>query len=224
MQFIVFFLIAVSILAAGYAYVGWRLIPSAELSNLRKTVGWLGLALLFVLPVLTFLLEIRRIENKWLDLFSWAGYVSLGFFSMTFTLVLFRDLAWILAVGAQKVVLFGKEVLSSAKNSLQLTDPDRRQFLVESMNLGLLGAAGVLTAYGIYEARRRPATVEITIPIANLPESLEGFRIVQITDIHAGLTVTRPFVQTVVERVEGLRPDLIAFTGDLADGSVGHLR
>jgi hypothetical protein len=88
----------------------------------------------------------------------------------------------------------------------------------------VIGVAGTLTAYGIYEARRKPGIVEHTIPIKKLPESFEGFRIVQITDIHAGLTVRRDWVETIVRQVDALKPDLIAFTGDLADGSVPDLQ
>ena len=51
-----------------------------------------------------------------------------------------------------------------------------------------------------------------------------GFKIVQITDIHARLTVKRDWIETIVAEVHALKPDLIAFTGDLADGSVPHLR
>ena len=91
------------------------------------------------------------------------------------------------------------------------------------MSFGIILLSGSLAGYGIYEARRRPAIKQILVPLSNLPGDLEGFRILQITDLHAGLTVRRPFVQTVADMVKELRPDLIAFTGDLADGSVPHL-
>jgi uncharacterized protein len=46
---------------------------------------------------------------------------------------------------------------------------------------------------------------------------------VQITDIHTGLTVKRNWIESIVAEVQKLNPDLIAFTGDLADGTVPHL-
>ena len=50
-----------------------------------------------------------------------------------------------------------------------------------------------------------------------------GLRIVQISDLHVGPTIKGPFVERLVSRVRELRPDLIAFTGDLADGTVERL-
>src|SRR5262249_12692616 len=65
---------------------------------------------------------------------------------------------------------------------------------------------------------RRPRIVRIAVPIDNLPPVFEGFRIVQISDLHVGATIKRSFVETVAETVNALDPDLIAFTGDVADG------
>src|SRR5439155_6437070 len=56
-----------------------------------------------------------------------------------------------------------------------------------------------------------------------LPKALEGFTIAQISDIHIGPTIKRGFLQEVVDTVNGLKPDLIAVTGDLVDGSVAEL-
>jgi len=52
---------------------------------------------------------------------------------------------------------------------------------------------------------------------------MDGFRIVQITDLHIGNTIGRPFVEDVVARVNEVEADLIAITGDLVDGSVRAL-
>jgi len=84
--------------------------------------------------------------------------------------------------------------------------------------------SALLTGYGTYEARRRATVVEVSVPISNLPPEFEGFRIAQISDIHAGPTIKRPWVKTITEQVDQLETDLIAFTGDLADGSVKALR
>ncbi|MCR4289289.1 MAG: metallophosphoesterase [Candidatus Scalindua sp.] len=65
---------------------------------------------------------------------------------------------------------------------------------------------------------------KVSIPFDNLHPELESLRIVQISDIHAGTSIKRDYVQTVVERVNSLEPDIIAFTGDAADGSVRYLR
>jgi predicted MPP superfamily phosphohydrolase len=64
----------------------------------------------------------------------------------------------------------------------------------------------------------------VSIPVTGLPVEFHGFRIAQFTDLHVGPTIKRDFVERVVEQLQGLDADLIAFTGDLVDGSVGWLR
>jgi len=56
-----------------------------------------------------------------------------------------------------------------------------------------------------------------------LAPNLDGFRIVQISDLHAGPTMRLAYVQRVVDMTKELAPDLIALTGDIVDGSVPRL-
>jgi predicted MPP superfamily phosphohydrolase len=171
---------------------------------------------MFLIPVISMFLF--RYMEHWGETWAWVVYVGLGFLSLLFTALVVRD------VGLLGVK--GFELLSSFFSSSERTtlDTSRREFLFQTTNIAVLGVAGALTAYGVYQARRKPGIVNITVPIQRLPEAFEGFRIVQITDIHAGLTVKRDWIETVARQVHELKPDLIAFTGDLADGSVAYLR
>ena len=65
--------------------------------------------------------------------------------------------------------------------------------------------------------------VRIDVPVTGLPPALEGFTIAQISDLHVGPTIRRVYLQRIVERVNALQADLIAVTGDLADGGVPEL-
>lgn len=224
MNVLIFFLIVVSVFAIGYGLVGWRLIATSNLAWPWSAAAWAALALLFVMPVTAFMMQINRIEGPVADVFSWLGYLTMGFISFVFTLVVMREIVLLAAVVAQKLLTLGREFFQAGGTAAFETDGGRREFLMQTTNLAVLGAAGVLTGYGFYEARRHPGIVEVTVPIRNLPGDLHGFRILQITDIHAGLTVKRPFVEMVAEQVQGLEADLIALTGDLADGTVPHLR
>ena len=64
----------------------------------------------------------------------------------------------------------------------------------------------------------------IDIAIDELPEELDGYRIVQWSDVHVGPTIQRRFVQTLVYRTNALEADAIAITGDLIDGYLDDLR
>jgi len=107
---------------------------------------------------------------------------------------------------------------------VQTIDPKRRWLLMNSINAGILGVTAALTGYGMFEALRDPDVVQVTVPIKTLPPDLDGFRIIQITDLHVSHTLKRPFVQGVVDKVNGLKPDLVVLTGDLVDGSVRELQ
>ena len=48
-------------------------------------------------------------------------------------------------------------------------------------------------------ARRTAAIRLVDIPIAGLPTALEGFTIVQLSDIHVGNTIGRDYVEAIVE-------------------------
>src|SRR5207249_1149487 len=80
--------------------------------------------------------------------------------------------------------------------------------------MAVVSGAAFLTLLGIVLARR-PRVVHVTVPIADLPSDLAGFRILQLSDLHIGPTIRRRFVDAVVDRANALRPDLVAVTGDV---------
>ena len=79
------------------------------------------------------------------------------------------------------------------------------------------------TIVGFVNARRRARVVTVDVPIAGLPPDLDGFTIVQISDIHVGPTIKQRYVQAIVDAVNQESPDLVAITGDVVDGSVEQL-
>ena len=83
----------------------------------------------------------------------------------------------------------------------------------------MLGSALALSGFGVWQAVRVPdvRTVEIVLP--RLPAELDGFRLVQLTDLHVSRLYQTPWVQAVVEKTNALNPDLILITGDLIDGT-----
>lgn len=58
----------------------------------------------------------------------------------------------------------------------------------------------------------------------NLPESFNGYRIVQLSDLHVGTWGNdTTFLRNVVDTVNSLNPDLIVFTGDIVNRESGEL-
>jgi predicted MPP superfamily phosphohydrolase len=103
-------------------------------------------------------------------------------------------------------------------------DMARRRFLARVTGGAAVTVASTSVAKGMIEARGTHEVVDVEIKLAKLPKALDGFTIVQLTDLHVGLTIDRHFVQRVVDLANGLSPDLIALTGDFVDGKVEDLR
>lgn len=81
-----------------------------------------------------------------------------------------------------------------------------------------LGVFGTLSQFKV------PEVYDETVYVKNLPHDLEGYQIVQLTDLHIGPILKKDFLQGVVERTNSLNADLVVITGDLVDGSVAKLK
>jgi len=219
-----FFVVVIIVLSLMYGYIGWRLIVPAAFGFPVNLILWAIVAISLALPFLPVILRLRNTEGVWIDILAWAGYLSFGFFTLLFAFLLSKDIIMLLAAGIHKLIQIMSHSPDPISTAIETVNPERRLLLTSTLNLGILGVTGALTGYGMYQALRKPDIVEITVPIENLPDDLNGFKIVQITDIHVSHTIKRRFVQMVVDQVNELSPDLVALTGDLVDGSVEQLR
>src|SRR5262249_37717084 len=117
--------------------------------------------------------------------------------------------------GSRLIARLGRRAL---RRPAPAGDVSRRAFLRPVTGGAAATLAGASVGRGMLEARGEHATVDVEVALANLPRRLDGFTIVQLSDLHTGLTIDRAFVQRVVDRANRLAPDLIALTGDLVDG------
>lgn len=117
------------------------------------------------------------------------------------------------------------EVTETASDILPdvLPDEGRRDFVLRTLpRLALAG--GALTAgYGSWRAFDGHRITEVAVHVPRLPKALDGFSIVQLTDLHVGPFIERRYVEKLVQLTNALKPDLVAITGDLVDGSVERL-
>lgn len=102
----------------------------------------------------------------------------------------------------------------SGERAHQVIQKDKR------VALGMLAVTGGLASFGVSQGISVARVVKRDMPIANLPDALEGFTIVQLSDLHASALLREPHMMAVMERVNALNPDLILITGDVADGFV----
>ena len=86
------------------------------------------------------------------------------------------------------------------------------------VGLLLAGLNAAMIVYGCFIGRNRLETKEVTFASTQLPSAFDGYRIVQLSDLHIGSWAGQEqTIRTLVEQVNALNPDLIVFTGDLVN-------
>ena len=189
------------LLAGLHIYIGARLVPVLPMAaGLMAATALLGLWALLVSTTATAFG--RRSAPAWL---TWAGLIAVGFFSSLLVLTVLRDALLLAAAAARAGGWQAPEGLAG----------------ITALAVPALAAAASLL--GFVNARRRPAVRHVDVPIAGLPAALDGFSIVQISDLHVGPTIRRGFVQRVVDAANALAPDLTVVSGDVVDGRVADL-
>jgi predicted MPP superfamily phosphohydrolase len=96
--------------------------------------------------------------------------------------------------------------------------------IVPGLRYGMGAAALGLAAFGVSQAIRVPALKDIEIPIPGLPTAFDGYRLLQLTDLHISRLFHAKWTEAVVSRANALDADLVVMTGDLIDGDVEHRR
>jgi uncharacterized protein len=186
-------------------YIGARLLPA-----LAGTFAPATLALLLMVSALLVpmgVLARRMMRPPAADTVAALGLLFMGLFSSLLVLTVLRDalllLAGVVGLFAPSAVTLGPLRSGSA----------------DAVPLLALG----LSLLGYLNARRTARVVTVEVAVPELPAALDGFTIVQISDIHVGLTIRHRYVESIVEAVNRLNPDLVAITGDLVDGTVPEL-
>lgn len=185
-----------------FLYIFWRTILPL---NISKTIKVL-LSVLVLAASLKFVwikawggtLAAPEAPSWILLLSSWlhAGVVLL------FLMLLVRDIIGLLWRLGTHVGLPRVSLLTPAQWSVTLTI-----------------AALILSGWGIWQALRVPPVKTVEIALNRLPADLDGFTIVQLSDLHASKLMSASRMEGIVEEVNNVHADVILITGDLYDGS-----
>ena len=199
------FLPLVIVSAVLHGFIAWRVVPELGAALWQTVLVTVLVVSALLMPV--GLLGSRLSKQPWADRLSWIGLLLMGLFSSLFVLTALRDVS-LLVLTLTNMVLPGRLPL------VQITQ-------LSAVAVPVLALA--VTVVGFFNARRTPAVVRVDIPIKGLPGALQGFTLVQISDVHVGPTIKQAYLQRIVHQVNTLGADVVAITGDLVDGSVAML-
>ena len=179
-------------------------------------IAWLGpryllqsLWMVAVLVVLAAVLDLtagHRLSRR--DLWPWGRAVA--------RLWLIASCVGYLAVTAVGGVEWLSRPLSAALPAAQRArvEPVRHTFF--RYLAFLAGSLPILaTAYGCTAGRLRYHIVSVEVPMPDLPLSLDGLRIVHLSDLHIGDFMPRAAIRRAVAMANSVQADLAVLTGDL---------
>jgi len=111
--------------------------------------------------------------------------------------------------------------LFKGRNS-KVTLHERRQFLVKS-GLALASIPFASMLFGITKGKYWYTIKKIPLAYKALPKAFSGFKVVQISDVHAGSFDSKEDVARGIQMINELNPDVILFTGDLVNNKADEI-
>ena len=213
--------VALSFYGALHYWMGRRLIGPLRGASRRQRILWLGIAMVAVLSILGMTVGRLTPRTPWVASVQWVGFLAMGWMTVTVGMIVVRDLL----LGVYTLVQrFTTPTPLHDDAEQQQAFASRRRFLRNAASLAVVGASSSLSANGVRSARETAALKYVEIPIRDLDPALQGFKIVQLSDIHVGDTIRRDYFQRIVDRTMTVGADLIVITGDLVDGRVADLK
>lgn len=123
-----------------------------------------------------------------------------------------RLFRWIISLFTQS----NKEVVDASVGISRL-----KFFSQLAVTFTIIPAVGFL--YGMVSGAYKYRVHKVKVPSPNLPPEFDGFKIIQLSDIHVGSFVNDAGLKKAFDLVEGLNADLILFTGDLVNNEASEL-
>jgi predicted MPP superfamily phosphohydrolase len=116
---------------------------------------------------------------------------------------------------AATVVLAIHTVLDAARKHWKADVNPGRRLLLNTAGNALMVCPFAVIGYGSLVQRTDFRVREIDVPMPGLPRDLDGFRLLQLSDIHLSAFLTEAELARVIDAALGLRPHLAVVTGDL---------
>lgn len=197
-MFPIIMIILINLLVDSYIYRALKRRFSSPLP--ARIQFWSALAL-FILIIVTVMLPRRNCSNELLQTVMWCLYAYFTFY-------------------IPKYIFLVVDLIS------------RIPRLFKKKRLGWLSLAGAVIAvltfiamwWGALINRYSIDVKRVDIEIPGLPDKFDGYTIAQLSDLHVGTYGNdTSYVAKVVDAVNDLHPDAIAFTGDIVNSKTSEL-
>ncbi|MFC5272274.1 metallophosphoesterase [Adhaeribacter terreus] len=199
-----------------YVYQGIKRISAGwKSAKLQKSVRW-GYWIFFLAFNICFTIVVyQRFSTGEASVFmKWVMNLFLAFFvtKLVFILVLFGEDLVRTGIALFRLI---KQLFSETESEEKLM-PSRRKFVSQSaLILASIPFASFL--YGMVKGKYQYTVHRHTLFFEDLPAAFDGFKITQLSDIHAGSFDDPEAVQRGVDLAKAQNSDLFVFTGDLVN-------
>lgn len=143
---------------------------------------------------------------------AYVGFTWMGFLLLFFSIFLAADVYNLLIRVAGAAFRLFQNLPEISKFALT----GRSSFFLLALLVVAIGC------YSIFDAQRI-RTEKVIIATSKLPPGVNHVTIVQISDVHLSLMVSRHFLKKVIAAVKKAKPDLLVSTGDMVDMEVKQI-
>ena len=207
-RFFLMVILALTPLAQPFWFLqAWHVIDTVPWSVLRAPLQglWVTAALVVLAAALDLLLGqliLRRVLGPWGRAVArlWVIVSCLAFLAVT-------------AVGALAWLSRPAMAVLPVAQAARLEAVRRHVFRYAAYLAG--GLPFLAAVYGTTAGRLRYRVVPVEVPITDLPPTLDGLRIVHVSDLHIGDFMPRTALRRAVDLINTVQPDLAVLTGDL---------
>lgn len=106
---------------------------------------------------------------------------------------------------------------SVSNRELSGSEGETRRRVIGAIGLGIAAVPFGSMLYGITKGKYNFKVKNVTLTYPDLPESFDGFKIVQISDVHSGSFDDIEEVRHGVQLINDQNADVVVFTGDLVN-------
>ncbi len=120
------------------------------------------------------------------------------------------------------IALLG-ETVSGLLYLLDIGNPIQRRTWIKVLGLLVAAFPFVSFLYGITKGKYNYKVIKVPLYFSDLPKEFDGYKVVQISDIHSGSFDSKEQVKKGIDLINQQDADLVLFTGDLVNNFANEI-